>query len=597
MTEPASDAPAAKPAVVKDGGDAPPVQEVVADTSRGGLSSNSLEPGDRERLASLSARPTDIKLPTDGKLNLGEPDPFASVERSGMGMAARPGEKRNPTTGAPEGPKPEFKTTAEQVNNIPTGDGKVTERKLVNENRSLEGKSPDEIKAAFSAERERLLKDVSPDKLQSTKDAMAALEDPNRQPPLSQAELARIYKATSDLIEGKDGKQPPVLNDQQRQLMAAGILDNVAHTKDIDQGFNSTCQVTAMEENMATKDAAAYAEMMSDLGRNMQDAGKLHGRDVVSWQAPNGQTVIMDKQSVMPDREALNGQVDGQRNYSSQMFDNMIVNQFWQSKAPGSLYLKDSPSQPGDTGERLLDSQGNVRGDSPGLVATQLAEMGRNLGLGSKDKPFMITNANDGSYNTDGVARVGSEADLQKVLDQADANGGYPLMIMVHTGHAMFRGTENMGGAGGWHMVSITGKNPDGTYRMSNQWGSGQDQNVKVGDLYQATRGPEQGAEGYTGRGTNPNGGGGGGGGGSDGGNNGGNGNGNNSHKEGMLPEKENKEKEMAKTGKEADEAAQRQIDAIKAKIASLKGQAGHEAEIMSLEGQITILSSQAYRN
>lgn len=146
-------------------------------------------------------------------------------------------------------------------------------------------------------------------------------------------------------------------------------------------------------------------------------------------------------------------------------------------------------------------------------------------------------------------------------------------------------------------MVSITGKNPDGTYRMSNQWGSGQDQNVKVGDLYQATRGPEQGAEGYTGRGTNPNGGGGGGGGGSDGGNNGGNGNGNNSHKEGMLPEKENKEKEMAKTGKEADEAAQRQIDAIKAKIASLKGQAGHEAEIMSLEGQITILSSQAYRN
>lgn len=497
-------------------------------------------------------------IPNDsGSLNLDSADPLA--ESNG---------------------KPLFMTTEEALRKVPEGDGQVADHPLVRENTE---------QLDYAAERERLLNNLSPEQRAQAEENIAKLESPDRRPPLTQQELARIYKATSDLIENKDGAQPPLMNDQQRQLMAASILDNTANNTDIDQGYNNTCNVTTLEEQLATKDAAAYAELMSDVSRHAVPAGQQHGRDVVAWQSPDGQTIYMDRNSLMPDQEARpqgadGGLRDGDRNYASQVFDMLTVNQYWQSVDPGALYTKDTPTGPADTGERLINSGGRVVSDSPYMGAEAMAAVGRQLGLGDKNNPFMVTNSiSDGRYNVDGVVQVSSEADLQRELERAEANGGFPMVIMVHTGHEMFRDSSNQGGSGGWHVINVTGRNPDGTWQVSNQWGESYDGSFSTHQIYQATLGPDKAQDGYSGGGAIHGGGG--------GGQQGGSGH-------GMVRDEDFQKfkDDFNKTGEEGNDATQRQIDKIRHEIETLRGQEGSEGRILSLESEINVLSLQLHK-
>ena len=572
----------------------------VADAPAPATTNDNAEgPRDRNEVVKEEARAeiiTEVSAPAEWQaLNqrstvVGDP---AAVADNGDLVASVSDPLKPKTDGTP----PKFMSTADAAKTVPVGDGKVTDNPLVREHTGP---------LDYAAERDRLLTNTSPEQRAATEANIAKLEDPNRQPPLTQQELARLYKATSDLIENKGGAQPPLMNDQQRQLMAAGILDNTANNTAIDQGYNNTCNVTTLEENMATEDAAAYAELMSDVARNSVPAGQQHGRDVVAWTSPDGQKVYMDRNSLMPDREAQarngdRGQRDGDRNYASQVFDMMTINQYWQSQDPGALYTKDATSTPGDTGERLINSKGRIVSDSPYMGADAMSAVGNKLGLGENGQPFMVTNSiADGKYNLDGVAQVASTADMQKVLDNAQANGGFPLVVMVHTGHESMRDSQNQGGSGGWHVVTITGPGEKpGTWNMSNQWGQKFETSVTTDQLYQATLGPQHATSGYTGGGSIQGGGDGGGGQGGQGGQGGTGGGGDTDHGGRGMVKDEDFQKfkdDMGKEGKEADLAAQAHIDKIKAEIDALRGKEGSEGRIVALESEMQLLSSQLSR-
>ncbi len=301
---------------------------------------------------------------------------------------------------------------------------------------------------------------------------------------LSADEITRTLDSTSRLLEGR-GDQP--LDAQKRAWLAESLMHNVANPNRCDQGFHNTCNVTAISKVVMAHDPAKMADIVS--------SSALNG----CYKASDGAIIKLDANSMQPDSEVAGGQtLDNKRNYASQIFDLVAINNYWQRQHPPLTYIEGRPTGQGDTGERLVKSNGAYARDNQGnelhqpfLDCRAMITIGRELGIKT---PFLI--ANQSADAASGML-VGSEKQLGERLQALQGEGRLPAVIFVHSGNKLFTGSYGEGGSGGWHVITVDNYDAKtGTVHISNQWGSANDRTVSVNDLYDATLPPRLWAKG-----------------------------------------------------------------------------------------------------
>jgi hypothetical protein len=290
------------------------------------------------------------------------------------------------------------------------------------------------------------------------------------------SDINRTLEATASLLEGR-GERP--LSQEDRVWLATSLMHNLNHCDRVDQGFHNTCNVTAISKILMATGAAVVAEMVSSTALNGY------------YRAVDGKRIAIDAQSLEPDKEAIGGETrDHRRNYASQVFDLIAINNYWQRHFPPFSYIQRESTGAGDTGERLLNAFGQaVRSrdgsylHQPNLDCRAMVAIGRELGI---KQDFLV--ANSKTDNAAGVL-VNSEEKLGQTLKNM-LNDGHPAMVFVHSGNKLFTGKYGIGG-GGWHVVTIDSFDPStGKFHLSNQWGARNDQMVSIADLYDSTLPP-----------------------------------------------------------------------------------------------------------
>ena len=290
------------------------------------------------------------------------------------------------------------------------------------------------------------------------------------------SDLNRTLEATANLLEGH-GEKP--LSQKDRVWLATSLMHSLNHCDRVDQGFHNTCNVTAISKILMATGAAVVAEMISSTALNGY------------YRAVDGKRIAIDAQSLEPDKEAVGGETsDAKRNYASQVFDLVAINNYWQRHFPPFSYIQRESTGAGDTGERLLNAFGQaIRSPDgsyfhqPNLDCRAMIAIGRELGI---EQDFLVANS-----KIDGAAGVlvNSEEKLGQTLKNM-LNDGHPAMIFVHSGNKLFTGKYGIGG-GGWHVVTVDSYDAStGKFHLSNQWGARNDQMVSTADLYDSTLPP-----------------------------------------------------------------------------------------------------------
>ncbi len=295
---------------------------------------------------------------------------------------------------------------------------------------------------------------------------------------VSPQEITRTLDATAKLLEGQ-GANP--LDDTKRAWLALSLMHNVGHADRIDQGAHNTCNVTAISKVLMTEDPAKVAEMVSSTALNGY------------YQAPDGKRISIDAKSLRPDEEAAGGETkDDKRNYATQVFDVVSINNYWQRQHPPFSYVQREPLNASDTGERLLNAWGKETRDEngkvldhPNLDCRAMQEIGREVGI---KETFLIANAKTAEP---AGAVIDSPEELATRIKGMLAEG-HPAMLFVEAGNKLFTGKFDGNAGEGWHVVTVDSYDPStGKFHMSNQWGAVNDQNVSLADLYDATLPPQ----------------------------------------------------------------------------------------------------------
>ena len=299
------------------------------------------------------------------------------------------------------------------------------------------------------------------------------LASPGRVPPLDAVQLDRIFTATSHLLHDPNRTSP--LNLANRQLLAAGIFDNAAHPRDIDQGAFNTCNVTTIEERLNTLNPALAAEIVVQVG--------LTG----AYVAADGFRSRLDRRSLVPDAESRippsDPAADGRRNFASQIFSIAMINDHWQRYDSSMLYTQNAPPNSNERAREVLIRNGQVIADSPRLSLRAMSAISDRLGF-ERGSIWGAYGARDADER-DGTVVIRSESDLQARLENAHRSGRFPVIAGVELDGPMFGNGQHDGGPQG-HVISIVGFNAlAGTVQISNQYGRNDDlQNVSVRNLY-----------------------------------------------------------------------------------------------------------------
>jgi hypothetical protein len=208
--------------------------------------------------------------------------------------------------------------------------------------------------------RERLneaLQQMPPELRRSAQADMQRIESPDRVPPLRSEQIAELYQTTERLLRGngnpgatagEDSGENSGLNLEQRQLLAAGILDNAGSPHNIDQGRFSTCNVATIEERLYSLNPEQAARIVAQVG--------LTG----AYRAPDGFTATLPHGSITPDDEAAvppaSDRADGLRNYASQIMAMALINDHWQRRNPALRFERGPLESTDGTGEAIFEN-------------------------------------------------------------------------------------------------------------------------------------------------------------------------------------------------------------------------------------------------
>lgn len=339
------------------------------------------------------------------------------------------------------------------------------------------------------------------------KDANGNLVD--RQPPLTQAQQAELLHQANRMFDPANAERAAKMGLDQKDRNAAvtAMMHDSAQPDDINQGQHNTCNVTTVAKVAAMTQPEKQAQTYVDMFTNA------NGNSTVNV---GGEQVRFDANSLQNDRETDRAMTDGNIGKGDwSMFTKGIshayVNAHTQQNGGGELYVQETPGQTGrsDTGERRYQimADGSLGGaarnrdgtidSSPAMGVDAVAGVARQV----TGNDSMLANKDRFGGNDRSVDNIRSAADLDKAWE---ANGGQPMIAAVDTSHGMFQAT-GVGGYGGGHVVTITGRreagtNPDGTpkyeYQMANSWGDKYDGWVG-GDQLAAAMNPKANGTGY----------------------------------------------------------------------------------------------------
>ena len=171
---------------------------------------------------------------------------------------------------------------------------------------------------------------------------MSDFEARARKEHLPPEEIAKTYDQISRLL---DASKIAVVSAANRAMLAEGLMHQVAHVQDTDQGNHNTCNVTTALKITLRNNPSIAAEMAATTA--------VKG----AWTSLDGKTVQIDRPSLQPQaEESTFPPHPGERSYATQVLNLVMVNDALQRRAIPLTYIQRTPEGPGDSGERRLDS-------------------------------------------------------------------------------------------------------------------------------------------------------------------------------------------------------------------------------------------------
>jgi hypothetical protein len=316
---------------------------------------------------------------------------------------------------------------------------------------------------------------------------MRSFENRAGKQPLSANEVANTYDQMSRLMEAKDGAVPK----EDRVLAAETFAHHLADPTNIDQGHHGTCNVTALEEHLVTRNPSKAAEILSTTALTGQ------------WVAPDGKTIKLDQGSMVPGvEERTNRPQDGQRSYATQLMNLALVNDTTQRRPDPLFYSMDKPSAGGDTGERLKSADGRDQtkddllhnGDKTAWNSSFVRASDISLSAGRLTGEHDVVISNKDAEKSPELVSVDSAQNLAQTLKEQKAKGSWPAIVLVSAADPMFKDAVGANvGSDSWHVLSVTDfDEKTNQVKISNQWGKANDITTDVGSLYRATLPPEK---------------------------------------------------------------------------------------------------------
>lgn len=318
---------------------------------------------------------------------------------------------------------------------------------------------------------------------------------------LSPKEVAEFFKESKRLLEPDTAE----LGIKERCRVAKEALAQAIDPTGIDQGRYKTCNVTAVEVCMYSKNPSKVMKAITDAALTLK------------FTTADGDVITLPKSVLDPDTQ--------RRTLASQLFHTLAVNTYWQDQTKGPdgkrhdrgdiMYDHAGAKRAkGDTGQRVTvtNDKGNrvaVGDPSPNLNTDLYPEIYRRI-AGERPETLAIRFGTEGEP---GVETVDSKEALHKKLTELSKTpGGFPVILKIHTSNKPFwedsgAGVEPGAGntieeakktnkkPGGWHVVTIHGFDPKtGEVKVDNQWGRKVDHlnkptgkgPIKIEDLFYA---------------------------------------------------------------------------------------------------------------
>jgi hypothetical protein len=349
-------------------------------------------------------------------------------------------------------------------------------------------------------------------RLEHIRQSLREFDERARREGLSLDEVGRTHFQVVRLLDTEADARGP--DRTQRFRLADEIMSHAARPTEINQGEHSTCGVAATEVMMYSRHPAEAARLVTDIALTNR------------YETTSGGTEVRIGSNLRRPRILRDGEVEtpSDRDYASQIFQVTAVNVHYARHGlavegghlpPGEVVYTQSPFRmaglAGDTGERLIDGNGNAILDrqghpvrSPMLHDDAVSEIMN--AISGSDPPETLLASADRGLDDQGRAlagyrnnrRFGSERELRQQLEELSENGHLPAPITVYSGHQPFfndSGGGAAGGSGGWHLVNVTGYDPaTGRVEIDNQWGQQSDHQgdraLTVHELYLATQPP-----------------------------------------------------------------------------------------------------------
>lgn len=313
---------------------------------------------------------------------------------------------------------------------------------------------------------------------------IAAFEARAAQDKLDPAEVARTYQNIDRLFNAPPDS--PVSKWRRRQL-AQEVMGQAARPQTIDQGNdNNTCNVTAVENIIYSKQPGAAAKLVADVATTG------------SYTASDGTKVTLNAQDFKPDAEASrHPRKDGDRSYATQLFNLTAVNLHYQKNEPRLRY----EIVPGK-GERVMDhskhppvetrdEKGKVI-DHPNLDDDHIVGVHNMIsGKSGGDVYLVHKNAVEGESKL--ITTFDSPQALADKLREMKAKGDLPVILAVNCAVNPFYKTSGGGSPRnyeGEHVVVVRDIEGD-RVAVDNQYGTAGDhlgrKMLSLNELYRGT--------------------------------------------------------------------------------------------------------------
>ncbi|MDR3612991.1 MAG: hypothetical protein P4L53_05440 [Candidatus Obscuribacterales bacterium] len=326
---------------------------------------------------------------------------------------------------------------------------------------------------------------VAVDKQAAFKRDMDAFEARAQKEHMAPEEVAKTYDQMSRMLNAP--KDSAVVSDQDRALLAEGLVHQCAHPEATVQGAHNTCNVTTVARETLQRNPSKAAEMAATTS--------ITG----AWTAADGKVIKIDKQSLQPGaEEAIYPPADGNRSFSTQALNLVMANDVLQRRVPPESYVQRTPNAdiPNDTGERHLDAHGNliattqktadgmlIPESSPNLSEHEIVQVAQRL---NGDNSHLIA-FNDPQS---GVDSINSEVAFAQRLHQLKQQGQFPVTLAVDGNHAPIQEVGQEAPGLGAHVVTVDGfDEKTGKVHITNQWGKKSNKWVSLSDLYKNATG------------------------------------------------------------------------------------------------------------